>query len=392
MFRAMRRAFLAITGGLATAGAIAFVVSACSASTTSAESTTPTFEGGATDSSSPFGDSGAISISVNGVFLVHAASFPGFRLCFEANDQALPTPNADLMPNSNVVGVDIGTAVRIEPLSKSKGRVFAFPEPSIRTLYNSAGVGPTCKALLGSSSQVAKDAIEVADLDEDLSRDVHLLVLTGCRPQAKDPSATTARCGSTWTAATGNLTLKHIGLGAYKRSSTRKLPIQVVQLSTPLATATGNQSLGLAFGDLAGAVPSPLISGDFELAKAFPSTPAEYDYDPDDSAAYGSTGFFLVSPNALDGGADAGGSKYKVLLTQSLADIQSLSAPRSLPDDWYSAGSSYVLLVLGETGGDAGPDAAFDQRRELHFLAVPLAGSDAGTDGGGTTDGGSSSQ
>jgi hypothetical protein len=392
----MKRAVLGIGGAIAAAGAMALVASACSDD--AGASLRIGSDSGPSDGPAPSADAGAVTISVNGVFLVHAASFPGFRLCFEANDQAVPTPNADLMPNSNVVGVDIGTAVRIEPLTKS-GRVFAFPEPSIRTLYNSAGVGPTCKALLGSSSQVAKDAIEVAQLDEDLSRGVHLLVLTGCRPQAKDPIATVARCGSTWTPSAGNLTLKHVALGAYKRSSTRKLPVQVVQLSTPLASATQNQSLGLAFGDLDAAAPAPLISGDLDLATAFPNTPAEYDYDPDDTAAYGAKGFFLVAPNATDGGADAGddaGTVFTVLLAQSLAEIQSLSAPRSLPDDWYSAGSSYVLLVLGETGGgrDAGPDASADPRRELHFLAVPLAAPDAGADGGGssTTDAGSLDQ
>jgi hypothetical protein len=84
-----------------------------------------------------------------------------------------------------------------------------------------------------------------------------------------------------------------------------------------------------------------------------------------------------------DAGADAG--PREVLVRQSLADIQKLSSPRSLPADWFSVTSSYVLLSVGDPDprlGDGGPDS--DPRHALHLLAIPLATPDAGASDGGT--------
>jgi hypothetical protein len=78
------------------------------------------------------------------------------------------------------------------------------------------------------------------------------------------------------------------------------------------------------------------------------------------------------------------------LLDESLARIQSLSSPRDVPPTYYAAASNYALLLLGDPNAklaDGGADT--DDRRRLHFLAVPVIEpkTDGGADG---VDGGSS--
>jgi hypothetical protein len=90
----------------------------------------------------------------------------------------------------------------------------------------------------------------------------------------------------------------------------------------------------------------------------------------------------LATPG--DGGADGGTATKQ--LDESLARIQKLSSPRDLPPTYYAAASNYALLLLGDPSAtvlDGGPS---DDRRGLHFLAVPVIDpkDDAGTDGGGT--------
>ena len=135
-----------------------FAVVSCSATSDSAGA----FGDGSADGQSRDGDSfpdaGAPLLSVNGVVLVHAASFPAFRICFEGTKEELPLPSTDVMPESNVVGVEVGTAVRLPPLStagaRPLGRAFVFPELALRGLYptfGGFGAGPTCENSLASS-------------------------------------------------------------------------------------------------------------------------------------------------------------------------------------------------------------------------------------------------
>ena len=54
------------------------------------------------------------------------------------------------MPNANVVGVEVGSAVRIAPLKKgAPGVVYLLSEPVIRASYP-PGVtnGPTCDTMI----------------------------------------------------------------------------------------------------------------------------------------------------------------------------------------------------------------------------------------------------
>ncbi len=338
----------------------AAVVAACGSSDEALDGVfNPSRDGGASSSSgsppSPGVDAGA-PLAANSIVLVHAADFGPFRLCFESDKKRQPIPSADLMPDSNLVGVDVGSVVRIDPLPKPPGKVWAFAvEGDFKSLYPPGKGGPTCADLLGGNA--SQDAIEVGTIADDLSTGVHLLVLTGSKADLK---------------------IARITLSAYPRGPSTTLPVQVLPLSGELAARAGDAGMAVTFGDLADAAAAeqPIASGALPFGNVTPSFPTNVSYDPTDEPAYATTGF-SVTLGIGDGGAN------ERVLAQSLADVQRLSAPRALPADYYAAASSYVLLLLGGATADAGAADGGDERALLHFLAVPLAAPDAGAKDGG---------
>lgn len=282
------------------------------------------------------GDAAALPVSANAWVLVHAAAFPPFRLCFADRARDQPLPSAQLMPDSNVVGVDVGSAVRLDPLRGPLGKVYVLPEPSIRAAYpTGGGAGPTCEQLLSSS--LGAEAVEVADLTQELSSGVHLLVLGGCRPAALDPAGSVARCGPSWTPEAGNLRLDVVPLTPFPRVASA-LPVQAVQLSPALASRAAGRAIALGFGELDAGAPDPLVEGDLPLGVPAPEQPVLVPFDAADGGAYASHGVFvMLGAGTGDAGspdASADGGAREVLLARSLAEIQRLSAPADTPLAW----------------------------------------------------------
>jgi hypothetical protein len=328
--------------------------------------------GDAGSSPTPVQDGGVGSVQSSGVFLVHAAAFPAFRICFEGLLDERPFPDDRLMPEANVVGVDVGSAVRIDSIPQTLGRAFLFAEFAIRDLFPPGVPGPTCDTLL-STPDTASKATELPAVQVSLASGVHVLALTGCA--AGDPSGSTARCGATWSVGTGNLQLRHIPLFATPRSDRSRLPVQALELSSPLAGR--GRMIRVAFGPLEAGAPDA-FAGDVASGAPTPDPPAQLALDDADASVYGTAGFFVTLGAKRDGG-DAG--PPELIVAQSLADIQRLSNPRAVPPEWYGVASTYVLLLLGDPDprfDDGGADP--DSRRLPHVLAVPLAEPDAGPD------------
>jgi hypothetical protein len=323
--------------------------------------------------------------SDNAVILVHAAKSQSFRLCFENEIDRRPQPDSETMPEANVVGVEVGSAVRLAPLRGVPGRVFLFEEPLIRPYYptfGGAGAGPSCKNLLENAS-LSQLAVDLGRVDANLAQGVHLLVVRGCPADAALRKYSLAECGDGWTAATGNLTVKEIGLRGANRSGSPALPAQVVNLSQPLEAARAGRDLVVSFGDLASAdgTRTVVATNPALFGAATPDEPARLTYASDDTAIYDAVGFRvqLAAP-----GGDAGAT---TMLDESLARIQRSSAPRAVPPTYYAAASNYALLLLGDPNAklaDGGPDD--DERRNLHFLAVPVIDPKSGTDVDGGAD------
>jgi len=315
----------------------------------------------------------------NGLILVHAGKVQSFRLCFENELSLRPQPDSQAMPQANVVGVEVGSAVRVPPLRGAPGKVWLFEEALIRNLYFNlapGNLGLSCETLL--DRETGDLAIELqTDGIGDLSRGVHLLAVTGCPKNRPLTTYSVAECGASWTADKGNLALRDIPLPGFKRASLDALPTQLVNLSQPLESARAGKPVSVSFGNLtANAKMEPLVTAPTLLGTPLPSTPVLLPYDRTDEAGYDSMGFRVTLGNADaglgssdGGGADAG----PALLDQSLARIQKLSSPRDVPSEYYTAASNFVLLLLGDPNArlpDGGADD--DDRRNLHFLVVPV--------------------
>jgi hypothetical protein len=313
----------------------------------------------------------------NGVILVHAAGAPAYRVCFQNEIKRKPQPDAQLMPEANVVGVEVGSAVRIAPLKGPPGIVWIFEEPLIRESPNA-----TCEALVGGSA--VKYAHKLPAIDTDLSKGVHLLALTGCIARTDLRPYTNAECGADYDETKGNLRLVEQELKGANRTGDA-LPTQVIHLSQPLESARGAGTLSVSFGDVkttssthtSTASAPTLFGAPLDLT----SSPA---FDGSNEGVYADVGFRVS--------IEEGANPPTVVAQQSLADVQRLSAPRELPTTYYAAASNYVLLLLGDPnakGEDGG--VSDDPLQKVHLLAVPVIEpkADAGADAEAPIDGGS---
>jgi len=336
---------------------------------------------GAGLSPSPGGEKGDLGPTDNAVILVHAAGMPAFRMCFEKEPDLRPMPDQETMPEANVVGVEVGSAVRLAPLKGPPGKVFVFNESLIRQY---AGQGLKCGDLLASTE--GNSAFEMTAITTDYSKGVHLLVLRGCQGKTPLTTRTKEECGQDYdplatgspAAAKGNLSLLDIELkGAYR--TVPSLPTQVIHLSQALESSRNGATLAVTFGDVttetsfhASAAENPTLFAN-EPEDLGPSAPT---FETDDESVYANVGFRVVTKS---------GNTTTVVAQQSLAETQKLSAPRDIPSSYYSAASNYVLLLLGSPAEAAQPDGG-DPRKGVHLLAVPVV--DPTKFDGGSADGG----
>jgi hypothetical protein len=321
----------------------------------------------------------------NAVILVHAASSQSFRLCFQNELDRQPQPDSKVMPEANVVGVEVGSAVRLGPLRGSPGKVFLFDEPLIRAFYPPfGGKGPTCESLL-ASEQMSKYAVDLGTVTTDLSRGVHLLVVTGCPANTPIRTRTAAECGEGFDGTKSNLKVTEMTLTGARRTSNTAIPAQVVHLSQALESARAGRRVKVTFGELSGGAKLSSVVDDPKLfGLPSPQEPVALPYATDDEGVYAKVGFRVELA-----GPDAGASSK--VFDQPLSDVQRLSSPDDLPSTYFAAASNYVLLLLGDpapTLTDGGPDD--DERKNLHFLAVPVVEpkADAGADAAPETDAG----
>lgn len=352
--------------GLFGIGAVACSMSdATSAGFADRNGSTSSSSGGTSDAGlapSNGGETGDLGPTDNAVILVHAAGTPAFRVCFEKEPDLRPMPDQETMPEANVVGVEVGSAVRLAPLKGAPGKIYVFNESLIRAY---AGAGLKCGDLLKSSAFA--QAFEMDAITTDYSKGVHLLVLKGCQGKTI-VSYTKEECGADYDPEAtkpekGNLSFLDIELKGALRSGSA-LPTQVLHLSRALESARGADELAVTFGDIttndsfhASKATNPGLFAD-KPADLGPTSPT---FPTNDDGIYANVGFRVVLK----------GSSTTVVAQQSLADTQKLSAPRDIPSTYYSAASNYVLLLLGSPAEAQQPDGG-DPRKGVHLLAVPV--------------------
>lgn len=328
--------------------------------------------------------------TATGVLLVHAAGFPSFRLCFENFPELAPQPDENVMPEANVVGVEVGSLVRIDPL-RAPGKIYVIRETELRLPPGSTSI--PCRDLIKPPGEETAKSLTV-DLDYHVApaidqplgdNKVSVLAITGCGSQAllNNLGLSSTSCGAGWNATSGNLQAKVVDLSTTsERATDTTLPVQLFQMSQPLDAFKGSGSLEVTFGDLGdGGLPTQAVATGplFEGGEQVKLT-----VDQTEPTVYGSWGFRVsaTTPNGNFG------------LDQSLAAVQELSSPRELPTSYYRAASNYALLLLGDpthtaTLGDGGANPRYNPRQAVHILAVPVidpstldAGADASVETG----------
>ena len=327
--------------------------------------------------------------TATGVVIVHSAAFPPFRLCFENSLDLVPQPDSKIMPQANVVGVEVGSVVRIDPLA-APGKVYVIHERAVRFQPN-----VTCRELLGGGTAglILNGAYHEANrIDTPLGQDrVQVLALTGCGggPFIEAVGATSDSCGPDWDVTSGNLFANVIDLPTTPQGATEtSIPVQLVNLAPAIQAQLGSATLEVTFGDLstAGKLPTTVASRPPLLE---PSQQVNLNVDQTDIQVYGTHGFRIEAVE--DGGAP------KFSFSQSLAAVQDLSSPTDIPTTYYRVASNYALLLTGDPSVPATLDdgAPNPDRRRVQLLAVPVldpatidAGADAapstGDDDGGT--------
>ncbi|MBX3263337.1 MAG: hypothetical protein KF782_26935 [Labilithrix sp.] len=324
--------------------------------------------------------------TATGVILVHSAAFPPFRVCFENHPDLRPLPDSKAMPEANVVGVEVGSLVRLDPID-APGKIYVIRESSVRATAGDPS-GPSCGELLGTGGQsLLSSDYHVATLPDGVAQlgrpGVQALAITGCGGQAYVDylGVDSASCGPDWDNMRGNLVANVIDLTATSaRADDATIPVQLVHLAPLLQAQLGTAKLEVTFGALAtpGKLPTEVAAGTALLES---SAQVMLEVDQNDEATYGTHGFRIV--------AREGDGSAKFTFSESLAAVQSLSAPRDVPTSYYRAASNYALLLVGDpsvpTTLDGG--APNNDRRRVQLLAVPVLDPEAADAGAGAGEG-----
>jgi hypothetical protein len=225
--------------------------------------------GAARDAGSPDGkgighdqDADAIG-AASGVVVLHAAAFPPFRLCFENYPDLAPQPDTSLMPEANVVGVEVGSMVRLGALATPPGTVYVINQREVRTTPRDP-LDRKCGALLADKDFVLDLKYQVAGrIDRPLGvGGVDVLAITGCAGAAWLDGLGISQdgCGN-YDQRKGSLAVVTVPLPivpiAEATASTR--PVQLFHIGWLLeATRSPGERLDVTFGALDASASGPL--------------------------------------------------------------------------------------------------------------------------------------
>lgn len=345
-------------------------------------------KGDASEQSS--GGSTPVGADVDGVIVVHASrNLPAFRVCFGNKPKLNPLPDSKLMPQSNVVGVEVGGAVHVGALHDRADDVAdgggpkvdsgALPDAAVAdsgTVKPDAAVSSSQlyvfrEEALRFRNQLCGDLLKDAGLKVGTdywaldftapglfdSRGVYLLAVEGCVSGA-DPSLNADSCGQPFTAGQQNLRARVISLSA-PQNQTGAFYAQTLVLSDPVRAAVRKgQVAGMYFGDLSSDA-MERFDGQNKVAldSVQPASPQKFAF-PAKQESYDKFGFRGVVGTAK--------------VEQSMARTQELTSPQILPNDFYRLPSNFVVLVLGDPAA-----SAKDPALGLHFLAIPVRDPDS---------------
>jgi len=417
------------------------LLSACSSSAAGLDNGS-SFPGADSGQSTPGVGGGGGSIndpSVTGIIAVHASrNLPAFRLCFPENVGVLPLPDDKLMPNSNVVGVDVGAAVHLGTLrttgagDNAQVAIDGGPYDAGSTAVD--GGASDAGAMDAGSTKKDAGTVDAGTPSSDVVYVIEEKLARQFYPQGTDSGAW-PNCGPLVQVLTTNGYEGHgfytvqsataLGATVLGDNSTDPDGVNLIVIEGCLPDATlDTKACGDTFTPTLGnlryrivphlttLLPSAVVSGKFPVQTMLLSPRVQASIAAMETVTFsfgdlsnGNAGSFALpaltygapvpSPNPQELDFMAGPTKdydnygftlhygASATLSQSLTVIQSQSSPHDLPQSFYLLPSNFVVLIVGDPNA---PKAASGPGASLHFLAVPVRDPstlvDAGTDGG----------
>ena len=323
--------------------------------------------------------------AVSGVVILHAAAFPSFRLCFENYPELPPQPDVALMPAANMVGVEVGSVIRIGSLDRPPGKVYVVDQREVRASPRDP-LDRKCGALIAGRDLVVNRHYQLAgEITTPLGvGQVDLLAITGCGGKSwlDELGASSGDC-TDWEQTEGSLLARTVELVPSVIATESTLPVQVIHMSSLLeAKRAQGEAIDVTFGALdssdGGRSLEQTVVANPPLFEA--GAPKMLAVDQTSAAMFGTHGFRIALRPVDD---PAGTADPTFFVDQSLAEVQELSffAP-TVPTDYYVSASNYALLLVGDpritpSYADGGANPAYDRRRAVHLLAVPVKDDDA---------------
>lgn len=317
--------------------------------------------------------------AVSGVVILHAAAFPSFRVCFENYPELPPQPDVALMPAANVVGVEVGSVIRIGSLDRPPGKVYVIDQRDVRATPRDP-LDRKCGALIAGRDLVVNRHYQLAgELTTPLGvGQVDLLAITGCGGKSwlDELGASSDDCAD-WDQTAGSLLARTVELVPSVIATDTTLPVQVIHMASLLeAKRAPGEAIDVTFGALdssdGGRSLEQTVIANPPLFEA--GAPKMLAVDQTSDAVFGTHGF-RIALRPIDDPAGAAAPTFFV--DQSLAEVQELSFSPTVPTTYYRSASNYALLLVGDpritpSYADGGANPGYDRRRAVHLLAVPV--------------------
>jgi hypothetical protein len=307
---------------------------------------------------------------------VNAAASPtvsDVRLCWQVAGMAAPTvapiPGSGPMPGSNYPGIPLGGAVAmsdVTPLLGGNITFYAIDAENLARLEQGASQEPTCAALIcGAGANLAPPCLRegtdywpVASLEALGLQKTSVIALTGCLATALDPSASGARCGSSWNDVQGNLHMEVTQLQPTLAVDAGQLSVQVALLSPALAGALGDSGAVVSFGAEDGGTPVATLAYEDDVEPV--TGPVTLSLGTS-LQVFGTEGFSVDAPGLADGHE-----------WMSLVEAQQLVDPTQDPTVFFGQPRTYLVAVMGDPASAhafASEDAGYDGTG-LHLLVI----------------------
>ncbi len=370
---------VAVASGLTTLG---FALAGCTGDDTPA-GVLP--DASRSDTASPTGDAAQPPSDAGApakVLVVHASpDLPAVRVCFAIGTKSdgsdgviapLPPLPDRVRGSEPFPGISPGAAAVVDDFGVDLSAKVVVPYVILASAVASdarsdAGPAPTgCDALLsGGAGALASTAyLKLAPIAASTFNrgESVLLAATGCLPQALDPAASSSLCGSSYSAITGNVSLKVFKLDTKVTATGAQLGAQFAQLSSPVQGSLAPMGVTAALSSASapdGGPPVALAIG-AKFGDLAPKTAAVASVGNVDDATLS-----LTTVNA-DGGASLPLATLPLPLIYTLSTGQLGSAA-----SYFRFGANYTFVLVGDPAEPAVADGGLVNGRALHVVAMP---------------------